>query len=240
MIAYAEAVMDREELAALESGDGVVVWKSKTDRKEVLEFLKELSHRLEPRLDELVIPYDFHPEFRFKFPILIPGLTGEPTPVFLVGGMDILTASNLTWAEMTQDDGTTIEVFQQSPDTEFGLWDLKATKDKSYAMKTRGQLIFYDLCIELMFGKPASRVGILQPMVDDKYQGVREFVFSADDRMEIMNRMIAMAHARWRGDIDVAPTDSPCFRCDASHACPKYKTPPREMPTIADLMSLTQ
>ena len=212
------AMFDREETTAREEGDGVPKWRGPNDREVSINFVTELVRRLEPMLQELVLPFDYAPEWRFRHTILIPSLTGEPRPVDLVGGMDILVREN--------------------DPLDYDIWDLKATANKDYARKVRGQLIFYSLCVELILGRPARRVGILQPMVEGA--PLVDFEITDDERRSVMSRMIAMAHGRWRGDHEVAETRGPCGWCDVKHACPRFMTLEQQMEAGRTVVELAE
>lgn len=192
-------IMDREELAAVESGDGVVRWKSRTDREELIVWCQELVTRLESHLDELVTPYDYMVAKRFRVPVQIPYLTGEPVWIFLAGEMDLLV----------RDD-----------QPRFHVWDLKGTADDSYWRKTIGQIIFYDLAVHAMFGEYSQRLGLIQPMC--RQQQI-EIEATQQKRNELWSRIIRMAHDMWTHDATPKESNSGCDYCPVRHACAKFK-----------------
>lgn len=198
MVTRVEDIMEREEQAALDSGDGVVRWKHREDRAEVLAFCRELVFRLEPILNEFVLPFEYEPAKRFKTVLEIPYLDGRPVPIFLIGEMDLL-------------------VRNQSGD--FLVWDLKGTKDDNYWRKTIGQLVFYDLSTFAMFGQYSNGGGLIQPMCK---QQVLPMTVSTQQRAEMMQRIVAMAHALWRKDYALRDDIKLCGYCPVRHACPRF------------------
>ena len=187
------------ERDAKESGDGIVRWKSPTDRAEMRDFCLELVKRLEPILHKLVLPYDYEPAKRFTVPVQIPYLTGEPTCVHLVGEMDILTRN---------DHG------------HWGIWDLKATKDDSYWRKTFGQLVFYDLSLAAMFGDYSTVSGLIQPMATEQVIG---FEITEQDRREMWSRIVRFASDIWQQDFEPKKDMVGCSYCPVKHACSKFQ-----------------
>lgn len=208
-----KSIMDKEEETAKESGDGIVKWKHRADRIEVLEFCIELVKRLEPLLWDLVIPHQYEPSKRFKVPVNIPYLDNKPTPILLIGEMDILVKTvpeqELPWV----------------------VWDLKATKNDQYWRSTISQLVFYDICVYLMFKKYTSQVGLIQPMC--KQQTVAMTVTN-QQRVDMMQRIIGMAHSIWRAElyagtpagdkeIEVRPDTKHCFMCSVKSSCYRFQ-----------------
>lgn len=197
MAAWIEEIIEREETEARESGDGIVRWRSASDRREMTDFCVELVNRLEPILGELVLPYDYEPAKRFKVPLSLP-VRGVPTEIMLSGEMDILGRA-----------GT----------DEWFVWDLKATKDDGYWRKTIGQLAFYDLAVTSAFGAPTQRVGLIQPMCKER---VMDLQVSDQQRVELVTRI-----ARYVDSVQhrkqVPTSDSKyCSWCAVKHACPKF------------------
>jgi hypothetical protein len=199
MALLVEEIMDREELAAVNSGDGVVRWKNHRDRTDLIEWCKELVTRLEPHLNELVVPYEFESARRFRVPVQIPYLTGEPAWIYLAGEMDILT---------------------RDEQPRFHVWDLKGTADDNYWRKTIGQLVFYDLATNAAFGEYCQRAGLIQPMCK---QQIVEIEITPQRRNELMQRIIRMAHDMWSHDTMPKESSSGCNYCPVHHACVKFQ-----------------
>jgi hypothetical protein len=199
-------VMDREEQHSRDTGDGIVRWKYPADRAEVTTFCTTLVTRLEPILVERVLPFEFEPSKRFRAPIEIPYLDGTKAVVNLNGEMDILVR------DPARLDGP-------APLTPWQVLDLKATKDDSYWRKTMGQLVFYDIACFAMFQQFTYFTGLVQPMCKEPIVGV-----SVDNqqRVEMMQRIISMAHDIWKNNFPLADTTRPCQRCDVKHACERF------------------
>jgi len=192
--------MESCEQEALETGDGVVKWKHRTDKADLREFCVTLTKKLEPILYKLVVPFDYEPAKRFKIPMTLPGINNEPTEIFLTGEFDLLVREN----------------------SHFNVWDLKATADNNYWKKTLGQLVFYDLAVYAMMGESPVRSGLIQPMCD---QEVLEFSFTNDDRRAMLARIMTMLRAVWTEDHSPKADSVGCSWCSVRHACEKYKKP---------------
>lgn len=200
MAAMVEDMIDACALEAINTGDGVVRWKNRDDRQSMTAYCKELLTRLEPILYELVIPYDYQPELRFKTPIKLPYLNGQPTTVFLAGGIDI--------------------VVRRSEDPPIWCaYDLKGTQDDSYYKKVIGQGIFYDISIGHMFGSHCTEFALIQPMCKQRIVPVK---ITDDDRRNMMTRLERMAHAMWQKDWAPKEDTKGCDRCEVRHACTKF------------------
>lgn len=181
---------------ALESGDGVVRWKHANDRAELRTFCIELVKRLEPILQDRVLPYRFTTAERFAVPVRVPYLDGTPTTITLVGETD-LTVYNDGWI----------------------VWDLKGTKDNTYYRKVLGQLFFYDLATLARHGEPTRLTGLIQPMCDEQ---VKEVHVSADNRREMFTRIQAFCTDVWRNEHPCKDSISGCAYCEVNHACPRF------------------
>lgn len=199
MAAMIEVTEKEEEQAVKDKEDGVIKWRHKGDKKELIVFCKELVERLEPILNELVLPYEYQPAMRFNVPLTIPYLDGTPTEIQLIGEIDVLTR---------HDDGI------------FSIWDLKATKDNSYWRKTWPQLVFYDIAVAAMFGSHGRETGLLQPMCDER---VLKFDITDQHRTELLTRIVKMAHSKWRHEYEPTKDRSKCYKCVTIHACPQWK-----------------
>lgn len=198
-----------EKFLTEEKGDGVVRWRGRKDRLDVVRFCSELLTRLEPVLIERVLPYDYQTALRFTAPIQMPYLDGRPTVVHLTGEMDLLVK------------------------TPYGLWDwdLKATADKYYWKKALGQLVFYDLAATALYDVIPAGAGFLQPMAEPQ---ILEFTFAEADRSAMWSRIARMASDIWARDTLCTTNTANCSRCDVKHACVRFK-PARSGPALGPL-----
>lgn len=194
------ATLLREEQAAKDKADGIVRWKHPKDKREVAEFCAQLVHKLEPHLRELVLPWQFEPAHKFRIPVTIPYIDGTPAKVVLVGEIDILVKT-------------------EAEERPWEVWDLKATKDPGYWRKTLGQLVFYDIAVFASFEDYTSKVGLIQPMCPEPAPYLE---VSNQQRVEMMQAIIAMAHDIWSENYPLAETTRPCFQCAAKNACPRF------------------
>ena len=69
--AQVDAIFDESEEIAASSGDGIVRWRHAADRAETREFCREAVTRLEDLLVRFVLPFDWHPAWRFSVPVKI-------------------------------------------------------------------------------------------------------------------------------------------------------------------------
>lgn len=204
MVAWIDEMVDSCLTEAKDTGDGVVKWKSRTDREEMAEWCRTLVSRLEPMLQRWVLPFDYEPEYRFRVPIRIPGLDGTPWVVYLTGGMDILVRE------------------AEGPPAVWAGYDLKATANPDYLRKTLGQGIFYDLAVRAGIGKGTSprTFAFLQPMVQSN--PVAHVTITDADRNSLLSRIVKMAHAIWRDETQPKPGSEGCSFCQVRHACSKF------------------
>lgn len=199
MLEMVDELIESCQREAVETGDGVVRWKSATDRAEMREFCMELVRRLEPLLHRYVLPFDYEPAKRFSVPVEVPYLDGTPTCVHLVGEMDILVRdSALCW----------------------GIWDLKATAADDYWRKVLGQLTFYDLATWAMFGDYSTVTGLIQPMCTEP---VLTFVLTEEHRRQMWARIHRFTTDRWQRDVGPKETTDGCNWCPVNHACSRFK-----------------
>lgn len=198
------ATLIREEARARDNGDGIVKWKSVRDRREVAELCATAVDRLEPVLRERVLHLDFQPAARFKVPVQIPDKAGQSVTIVLVGEMDLLCR--------VKGEEQATQPWQ--------IWDLKITKDNSYWRKTISQLVFYDIATFAMFGQYTHRAGLFQPLCKDQ---TPNFEITNQQRVEMMQRIIGMAHKIWDKDFDLAEDTKPCFMCMVKNSCPRFK-----------------
>ena len=195
---WVDQLIDQGIQEAKESGEGVVRWKSATDRAEMTQYCIELVRRLEPILEKEVLPFDFISAYRFKVPVQVPWLDGTPTWIYLIGEYDLAV----------YDDG-------------YIVWDLKATRDDQYWRKTLGQLIFYDLSIGAEYGEFTKKVGLIQPMCQNR---TPEWVVSDEARQEMWARIHRMATDIWLKDHSPKVDSVGCTYCPVRHSCEKFKT----------------
>ncbi len=193
-----DAVIDQGIADARAAGDGVVRWKSATDRHDMRDFCVELVTRLEPMLERFVLPYPYDCAYRFSVDATVPYLDGTPTVITLVGEMDL---------------------FVHPGDTHV-IWDLKGTKDNAYWRKVIGQLVFYDIAALSLTGQPPHYVGLIQPMCE---QRTLTFTVSDDDRRVMWARVLSVANDRWHQDHACKTDTTNCTWCDVKHACARYQ-----------------
>lgn len=206
MVGMVEEILEREEQAAVDGGDGVVKWRNSADKKLLTIWCKDLVTRLEPILNHLVLPYDYEPAMRFKTLVKLPYTEDEARIVELVGEMDILVR-----------------------DTQFNIFDLKATENPYYYKKCIGQLIFYDIALQCMFNERPRQCGIIQPMLPDS---VLSFTFTADDYRQMWVRIHKYAIDVWRGNNDPKVDNKGCLVCEVNFGCEKYKIVDGKAPIV--------
>lgn len=193
-----EEILEREYQQIKDDGQ-VMAWKNKSDRLQVLADCTEAVTKIEPDLVKFVLPFEYQVDMRFSTPLRIPHPRKGSEEILLIGAMDILVRDAVKrWM----------------------LWDVKHTRDGSYWRKTEGQLTFYDLAVELMFGSPTLRVGLLQPLCT---QRVKPFEITEDKRSQMLQRIVGMAHDIWN-DVRTPRTDtSECGWCPTKHACSRFE-----------------
>jgi hypothetical protein len=204
MAAMVDVIMDEEERIARETGDGVVHWRGPADRLWVRDWCTELVQRLEPILFELAVPLEYEPAWRFRLPLNVPYLDGSPQRVWIIGEMDLFTRQSVPAGYLHR------------------VWDLKATADNGYWRKNVGQLVFYDLATFLRTGSWTVECGLIQPMCNIP---VLPFVFSDQDRRELLALVTSYCLDVWGKVQTLRPTSDKCGFCDVSHACPRYQVP---------------
>jgi hypothetical protein len=220
MAQYIDQIMDETE-AKVKEEDGVLRWKHRDDRKEVRQFCYECVMRLEPILGQLILPYEYQPALRFSTKMNIPGLDDQPTPILLVGEMDVLTCYKPPLPDIEFDQDPIVRALWRP---EYRVWDLKVTKDASYWRKTAAQLVFYDIVCSCMFGVPTVEVGLIQPMVEG-YPWI-SFRPSEEDRTQMYTRIVSVAQAIMRADHSPKADSTGCSYCETRNACVKYAPEP--------------
>lgn len=214
MASQVAVIMDQEELAAKDSGDGVVRWKHTADRLEVQQMCVQAVTRLENDLFALLrigqpseLMWD--PARRFEVPVTIPHPAGRKEKIYLVGEIDLLAGTPvadpvvpgaLNWA------GASV-----------GVWDLKTTRDEQYWRKTLGQLVFYEIAMWAMTKRWPVRSGLLQPLCKET---MPSWQFTMDHRTQMLTRIVTVAQDIWAGRVDPKPEKGKCGNCEVRHACP--------------------
>lgn len=197
MALMVEPTIDRE-LARIKDRGGAMKWKSEEDRDTVLVDCVEAVTRIEPLLEQEVLPFEYDVDFRFQAPLAMPDLDGGITYITLTGAMDIIV---------------------KTPENRYRVWDVKMTKDDQYWRKTVGQLSFYDLACFALFEQETDKVGLLQPMCR---QPVLEYALDDTRRAVIMQNVIEMCHDIWTGDEEPTGSGYACTVCEVRHACTKF------------------
>lgn len=187
-----------------DSAEGPIKWRSQDDYALVVNLVKRGMRSLEPLLFEHVIPFPYHPEWRFTAYISIPYLDGSPTSIKLVGGADILVKPG-----------------------SFTLWDLKMTENPDYWKKTLGQLTFYDIGIAAVLGEHPEFHGFLTPLIEE--MPIKKVSVTDHERAVMMSRIIRMAHGLWNAEFDPKEDNAGCTTCEGYHACDKFKLNITEM-----------
>lgn len=203
MAVQVEAIFAEAEVIAKDTGDGIVKWKHATDKRETMEFCRELVRRLEEDLTEHVLPYEWEPAVRFSVPIGVTGLDGEVREVDLIGEMDLLVRKPATGA--------------------YVIWDLKATANNSYYQKVLGQLAFYTIALKAWKKQWPEHTGLLQPMCDER---VLPVMVDKDARAQMAGRIVKTANDIWAGNLAPKADNAGCTYCEVQRACPKFDIKP--------------
>lgn len=198
MSAMVDAALDLGEQDAIDTGDGVVRWRNRIDRAEVRRFVTEMVVKLEPVLNAFVTRFEYFAPHRFTETVLVPYLDGTPTPVTIVGEMDIKVRTPAGWVVL----------------------DLKGTADPQYWRRCVGQLVFYDLAVLAAHQQRTEFVGIIQPMCENP---VVAWAVQEQDRRELWARLVRMAQQIWSDDTACKDGTSGCTWCEVRHACPRYQ-----------------
>jgi len=183
-------------------GDGIIRWRSASDRGDLLAFCRELVTRLEVILNKYCLPYDWSPAWRFEVPASVR-YGAEMRKITLVGEIDLL-------------------VFGRVPG-QIAVWDLKATENDSYWRKTVAQLVFYAIAVRSSklerLGEWPVRSGLFQPMCT---QQVLPVTIGDQAIREMAGRMTRLAGDYWDGRLPAREDDVQCGWCPVRHACPKF------------------
>lgn len=197
-----ESIVQREQELILEKGKQLR-WKDNKDRDSIIEECQKAVTLIEPGLNELVLPYEYDVDFSFKAPIMAPHPSGEMEQILLIGFMDIIVR------HPEDDNGP----------AKWAVYDVKHTKDDYYWKKTRGQLSFYDLAVDIMFEQPTFEVGLLQPLCKEPK---KMFTLEEQDRTILETHVLKMAEDIWRGNNEPDAPHSACYMCNVKHACSRF------------------
>lgn len=200
MAAQVEATFEAETAVLAERDQGYVRWKNRTDRADAMAKVQDLVVKIEPWLEVHILPYEFEPEVRFRFPIAMEGIHG-PVQVLMVGGIDLL---------------------KRDEHGDWHVWDLKATANPDYWKSTLGQLVFYCLAVQMGFEphKLPTVAGIVQPLVSGAFE--KRFEFTDDDYGIMWSRMTKMLHDIQRKKFEYKDGTSGCNWCEVRHACSRF------------------
>jgi hypothetical protein len=198
MAAQVDAIFEESAQIAKDTGDGIVRWKSLTDKGETLDFCRELVGRLEPILLRYAIPFEWQPAVRFSVPIMVPYLDGSMREVLLIGEMDLMV---------------------RDCEGRIAVWDLKATRDNNYYRKVLGQLAFYAIAVKVLKGQFPAMSGLIQPMCDTR---VLPVTVNRDAVAQMAGRITKTAQDIWAGRLAPKADNAGCAYCPVKHACPKF------------------
>lgn len=192
----------------VDKGESKIKWKGNPieDQNNVKAYCRSTVQKLEPWLQENVLPFGYAPEVKFRAHMEVPGLCeGQFGPVKMIGGIDIVV----------QDDAG-----------KFRLYDLKTTTNSSYIRSTLAQLIFYDLAWGVIQGDfyHANEWGFVTPALPD--EPYIPITVDREDRQVMLSRIIKYAQGVWRDNWAPKSDDDGCNFCEAKGACDKFKSIP--------------
>jgi PD-(D/E)XK nuclease superfamily protein len=196
MLAHVDEIFEQ---CTEHSDEGVVKWKSATDRAETLEFCRELVTRLEPILQRYALPYNWTPAYRFQAPLKVPYLDGTMREILLVGEIDLKVSDR---------------------EQRIAIWDLKGTRDDQYYKKVLGQLAFYVIVTWILEGRRPAMAGLLQPMCTEQ---VLRVTVDDDAVRQMAARITKVAQDIWAGRLVPKEDDTGCNWCDVARVCPKVQ-----------------
>lgn len=192
-----ESVVIREQ-AAIEEKGKQLRWKDDKDRDSIIRDCQEAVTKIEPSLNNLVLPYEYDVDFGFKAPMSVPNPAGGKTNLLLIGFMDIIVRrAEDSWA----------------------VYDVKHTKDDYYWKKTRGQLSFYDLVVDVLFNAPTFEVGLLQPLCKSTE---KIFNLTEEDRAILLSHVQGLSDDIFNENFEPDAPISACSFCDVKHACSRF------------------
>jgi len=186
-------------LTRVEEEGGIISWKSREDRRQIIHECILAVTRIEKALVERVIPFSYTPAYRFEVPMRMPHPRGGTEVIHLVGEMDITG-------------------FRGEED--FFVYDVKHTKNDEYWRKTAAQLTFYALVVEAENGVRPKEVGLFQPLCTEQ---VKIIEVRDDWRQQMLQRIMSMCNDIWNNDETPRTDYSKCGWCDVKHACVKFR-----------------
>lgn len=195
--AVVRAAMTEMEASEKDRGN-VVRWRDADDRNKVQNFCIELIQRLEPILEQHVLPHPYEHGKWFKIPMNLQ-YRGGLREILLTGEMDLLV---------------------QHPSGPV-VWDLKGTADDQYYRKVIAQLVFYDVAIWASTGVRTHGVGLIQPMCTEP---TLSWQVTDDARRQLMTRIERYAHGAWADERTCTTNTAICHWCDVKHACDRFST----------------
>lgn len=171
MVCLVADEMSRRE-ADLEEIGTPIKWKSAVERLKVADTCERLATRLEPILTERVLPYRYDCGLRFRTDVLpVPDTDYRFT---MVGEADLV-------------------VYR---DSEFQVFDLKATTNESYWRSTAGQLVFYAISLSMSQGLTPVGAAIIQPLCANRWVSVDIGEAAQRDLLSTLFRYVARSSER--------------------------------------------
>jgi hypothetical protein len=198
MVDRVEPYMAMLEQEYIDQGSGVVHWDHAQERDNTIAWCKKLITNLEPIMVDLVLPHTYTPDLRFRSPIMVPGLDGEPRQIDLIGAIDI-------------------HVLEQPGKS--AVYDLKATENPAYWKKTIMQLVFYSLAMYARDGFYPTKTALIQPMCDDRVLSLK---ITEEHILSLVNKITEYAHSVWMEDFIPKASDAGCSWCPVRFACSKF------------------
>lgn len=201
MASYVDELWDK---LVTHSDEYKITWKGdvKKDQESVRQLAKKVVNNVEPFLFKKVLPFDYHPEFRFKIPVRIPDQFGRARTIILNGGMDILVRLD---------------------EEHYAIYDLKATTNEQYVRNgIMPQLIFYSIAATYLFGVQSDNItaAFLTPANKTK---IHPLTLHAKDRKFLMSQIVSCAHSLWSDDPPTFTDDKNiCYFCDCKRLCPLW------------------
>jgi CRISPR/Cas system-associated exonuclease Cas4 (RecB family) len=182
---------------------GVIKWKSVDDQQKVKDDCREALINVEPYLEKMVIPFEHWEDFKFEAPLhAARNGGGEPIHVTLNGYMDILVRDSLG---------------------QFFVFDLKQTRNNDYWRKTAGQMVYYSVATELIFGTKVTGAALLQPLATPRLKPID---ITQQARVDLFRNITSMANDIENDEMPPKRDNDGCAWCDVRHACEKFKRKP--------------
>lgn len=191
-------VIERELGEASDEGE-TVGWKNRTDREDVTKQCIAAVTRIQPALEQYVLPFEWQVDFGFKTPVMLGAPWGMER-VILNGFMDII-------------------VFDPATES-WRIYDVKHTANKDYWRGSFGQLVFYGYENQIRTGKLPVEVGFFQPLVAES---VKRFAITDAHVNSLAGRIQSMAWELWADETPPRLDNKVCYNCEVKHACVKFK-----------------